>query len=47
MFVCLGLRLGLGLESGLSIGDGGNVCVTLALSSLSTDRYSIKAIMVL
>ena len=46
MFVCLGLRLGLGLESGLSIGDGGNLCATLALSSLTTDRYSTKVIVV-
>ena len=42
MLVSLGLRLGLGLESRLSIGDGGNLCATLALSSLTTDRYSIK-----
>ena len=38
MFVCLGLRLGLGLERvGLSIGDGGNLCVMLALGFLTTD----------
>ena len=44
--MCLGLRLGSGLESGLSIGDGGNLCAMVALSSLATDRYSIKVIMV-
>ena len=38
--------LGFGLESGLSIGDGGNLCAALVLSSLTTDRYSIKVIMV-
>ena len=40
MFVCLGLRLGLGLESGLSIGYCGNLCATLALSSLTIDTPS-------
>ena len=45
VFVCLGLRLGLGLESGLLITDGGNLCATLVLSSLTTYRYSIKVIM--
>ena len=46
LLMCLGLRLGLGLESGLSIGDGRNLCAALVLSSLTTDRYSIKVIMV-